>query len=108
MNSFTLLFLLMFAIVTATQFWLTKRQAAYVLAHHDEVPEAFTKTISLAAHQKAADYKLAKSEGIFIMDGSKRSGHGNAYFTGLGNNKRIVFYDNLVASLDDEELEAVF
>ena len=48
-----------------------------------------------------------KSEGIFIMDGSKRSGHGNAYFTGIGNNKRIVFYDNLVASLDDEELEAV-
>jgi STE24 endopeptidase len=47
------------------------------------------------------------SQGIFIMDGSKRSGHGNAYFTGLGNNKRIVFYDNLVASLDDEELEAV-
>jgi STE24 endopeptidase len=47
------------------------------------------------------------SQGIFIMDGSKRSGHGNAYFTGLGNNKRIVFFDTLVASLDDEELEAV-
>ncbi|MGZ8151676.1 MAG: M48 family metallopeptidase [Methylovulum sp.] len=47
------------------------------------------------------------SQGIFIMDGSKRSGHGNAYFTGIGNNKRIVFYDNLVNSLDDEELEAV-
>jgi len=47
------------------------------------------------------------SQGIFIMDGSKRSGHGNAYFTGLGNNKRIVFYDNLVNSLEDEELEAV-
>ena len=47
------------------------------------------------------------SQGIFIMDGSKRSGHVNAYFTGLGNNKRIVFFDNLVASLDDEELEAV-
>ena len=47
------------------------------------------------------------SNGIFIMDGSKRSGHGNAYFTGLGNNKRIVFYDTLVNSLDDEELEAV-
>ena len=47
------------------------------------------------------------SQGIFIMDGSKRSGHGNAYFTGMGNNKRIVFFDNLVASLDDEELEAV-
>ncbi|MBS3951434.1 MAG: M48 family metallopeptidase [Methylomicrobium sp.] len=47
------------------------------------------------------------SKGIFIMDGSKRSGHGNAYFTGLGNNKRIVFFDTLVKSLDDEELEAV-
>ncbi|NOR71993.1 MAG: M48 family metalloprotease [Methylomarinum sp.] len=47
------------------------------------------------------------SNGIFIMDGSKRSGHGNAYFTGLGNNKRIVFYDTLVDSLDEEELEAV-
>ncbi len=47
------------------------------------------------------------SQGIFIMDGSKRSGHGNAYFTGIGNNKRIVFFDTLVNSLDEEELEAV-
>jgi STE24 endopeptidase len=47
------------------------------------------------------------SKGIFIMDGSKRSGHGNAYFTGIGNNKRIVFFDTLVDSLDEEELEAV-
>lgn len=48
-----------------------------------------------------------KSKGVFIMDGSKRSGHGNAYFTGIGSNKRIVFFDTLVESLDDEELEAV-
>jgi len=47
------------------------------------------------------------SQGIFVMDGSKRSGHGNAYFTGLGNNKRIVFFDTLMASLEEEELEAV-
>ena len=47
------------------------------------------------------------SQGIFIMDGSRRSGHGNAYFTGLGNNKRIVFFDTLVNSLEEEELEAV-
>lgn len=47
------------------------------------------------------------SQGIFIMDGSRRSGHGNAYFTGLGSNKRIVFFDTLVKSLDEEELEAV-
>ncbi|MGR9086052.1 MAG: M48 family metallopeptidase [Gammaproteobacteria bacterium] len=47
------------------------------------------------------------SKGIFIMDGSRRSGHGNAYFTGIGSNKRIVFFDTLVKSLDEEELEAV-
>ncbi len=47
------------------------------------------------------------SQGIFVMDGSKRSGHGNAYFTGLGNNKRIVFFDTLMATLEAEELEAV-
>lgn len=47
------------------------------------------------------------SKGIFIMDGSRRSGHGNAYFTGLGNNKRIVFFDTLIDSLDEDELEAV-
>jgi len=47
------------------------------------------------------------SNGIFIMDGSKRSGHGNAYFTGMGSNKRIVFFDTLAESLDDEEMEAV-
>jgi STE24 endopeptidase len=274
MNSFTLIFLIALALSSGIQFWLAKRQAFYVAQHRDNVPDAFKNTVSLAAHQKAADYTLAKgrlakvdgvlsiivlllftlggvinsvfafwsatvsssllagvlatastllmmsvielpsnwyqtfvieeqfgfnkssvtqfikdhllqlvlgaaiglpllalilwvmdsigslwwlwawgiiisfsllmswlyptliaplfnkftpmeegalkdrissllnrcgfnSQGIFIMDGSKRSGHGNAYFTGLGNNKRIVFFDNLVNSLEDEELEAV-
>ena len=48
-----------------------------------------------------------RSKGIFVMDGSKRSGHGNAYFTGFGNNKRIVFFDTLLESLDTDEIEAV-
>lgn len=274
MNSFTLIFLFALALSSGIQFWLAARQKSFVAQHRDNVPDAFKDTVSLAAHQKAADYTLAKgklgdidgvlsiivlllltlggvinsvfqfwtaniasplmagvaatatiffimtiielpsswyqtfvieeqfgfnksshaqfikdhlmqlglgaaiglpllalilwvmdavgslwwlwawsilisfsllmswlyptliaplfnkftpmeegalkerisglltrcgfnSQGIFIMDGSKRSGHGNAYFTGLGNNKRIVFFDNLVASLDDEELEAV-
>lgn len=47
------------------------------------------------------------SKGIFVMDGSRRSAHGNAYFTGLGQNKRIVFYDTLISSLDGDEIEAV-
>jgi STE24 endopeptidase len=48
-----------------------------------------------------------KSQGIFVMDGSRRSGHGNAYFTGLGNNKRIVFFDTLLNTLDEDQIEAV-
>ncbi len=48
-----------------------------------------------------------KSSGLFVMDASKRSGHGNAYFTGFGKSKRIVFFDTLLESLDDDEVEAV-
>ncbi|KPK48412.1 MAG: peptidase M48, partial [Thiotrichales bacterium SG8_50] len=48
-----------------------------------------------------------RSKGIFVMDGSKRSAHGNAYFTGFGRNKRIVFFDTLLDSLNESEVEAV-
>ena len=48
-----------------------------------------------------------RSSGLFVMDGSKRSSHGNAYFTGFGNNKRIVFFDTLLARLAPGEIEAV-
>ncbi|MCX4188548.1 M48 family metallopeptidase [Methylophaga sp. OBS4] len=48
-----------------------------------------------------------KSQGIYVMDGSRRSGHGNAYFTGLGNNKRIVFFDTLLNTLNEDQIEAV-
>jgi STE24 endopeptidase len=48
-----------------------------------------------------------RSNGVFVMDGSRRSSHGNAYFSGLGTNKRIVFFDTLLKSLDADEVEAV-
>ena len=47
------------------------------------------------------------SSGLFVMDGSKRSNHGNAYFTGLGKSKRIVFFDTLLSRLQGGEIEAV-
>ena len=47
------------------------------------------------------------SNGIFVMDGSRRSGHGNAYFTGFGQQKRIVFFDTLMENLEHAEMEAV-
>lgn len=48
-----------------------------------------------------------RASGLFVMDGSKRSGHGNAYFTGFGRAKRVVFFDTLLTRLMPEEIEAV-
>ena len=48
-----------------------------------------------------------KSQGLFVMDGSARSSHGNAYFTGFGNSKRVVFFDTLLERLNADEIEAV-
>jgi STE24 endopeptidase len=48
-----------------------------------------------------------KVKGLMVMDGSRRSAHGNAYFTGFGAAKRIVFFDTLLAALDPPEVEAV-
>jgi STE24 endopeptidase len=47
------------------------------------------------------------AKGLFVMDGSKRSGHANAYFTGFGASKRVVFYDTLLAKLSPAEVDAV-
>jgi len=47
------------------------------------------------------------SSGLFVMDGSKRSAHGNAYFTGFGAARRIVFFDTLLEKLAPQEIEAV-
>ncbi|MBA2409822.1 MAG: M48 family metallopeptidase [Gammaproteobacteria bacterium] len=48
-----------------------------------------------------------QSKGVFVMDGSRRSAHGNAYFTGYGRNKRIVFFDTLMETLTPAEIESV-
>ena len=48
-----------------------------------------------------------KVKGLMVMDGSRRSSHGNAYFTGFGNSKRIVFFDTLLTRLTPPEVEAV-
>ena len=48
-----------------------------------------------------------KSDGFFVMDGSRRSAHSNAYFTGLGKQKRVVFFDTLLKTLNPSEMEAV-
>jgi len=47
------------------------------------------------------------SKGFYVMDGSKRSAHSNAYFTGFGSSKRVVFYDTLLTALSAAEVDAV-
>ncbi|MDH4093652.1 MAG: M48 family metallopeptidase [Betaproteobacteria bacterium] len=60
MNAFSWTFLAALAAATLTRLWLARRQAAHVRAHRDAVPPEFTAVIPLAAHQKAADYTVAK------------------------------------------------
>lgn len=64
------------------------------------------------ASLRARVERLARAIGfgvkdVFVMDGSRRSAHGNAYMTGFGANKRIVFFDTLVDALKEDEIEAV-
>jgi STE24 endopeptidase len=64
-----------------------------------------------AALRERIDALLARcgfhAKAVYVMDGSKRSSHGNAYFTGLGREKRIVFFDTLLSSLDPAQVESV-
>ena len=48
-----------------------------------------------------------KSKGLFVMNASLRSTHGNAFFTGIGKNKRIVFFDTLLKTINPDEMEAI-
>ena len=61
MHWFTQLFALLLVAATLTRSWLNQRQVAAVLRHRDRVPEAFDGQIDLAAHQKAADYTVARA-----------------------------------------------
>ncbi|MBF0360165.1 MAG: M48 family metallopeptidase [Oligoflexia bacterium] len=74
--------------------WFNKFSPMPDGAHKDEVIKLLNKT--------GFNYK-----GLFVMDASKRSNHGNAYFTGWGKNRRIVFFDTLLSTLEPQEVVAV-
>ncbi len=57
--------------------------------------------------EQLAQHCAFAASGIFVMDGSKRSAHSNAFFTGLGKGRRIVLFDTLIAQMNTEELAAV-
>ncbi|MFV2030565.1 M48 family metallopeptidase [Neisseria sp. S1] len=83
--------------------WAYPKWIAPLFNKFEPLPEGPLK----AQIESLLDRTGFQSNGIFVMDGSRRSGHGNAYFTGLGTNKRIVFFDTLLKDMQPEEIEAV-
>jgi STE24 endopeptidase len=57
--------------------------------------------------EKLVSHAGFKARGVFVMDASRRSSHGNAYFTGFGKNKRVVFFDTLIKELENNEVKAI-
>jgi STE24 endopeptidase len=92
--------------------WVAFNLAVLVL-YPTVIAPLFNKFVPLEAGpvRERVERLLARcgfaSKGLFVMDGSRRSAHGNAYFTGFGRSKRIVFFDTLLARLDADEIEAV-
>lgn len=83
--------------------WAYPSLIAPLFNKFEPLPEGETK-LKIEALLVRASFS---SNGLFVMDASKRSSHGNAYFTGFGKNKRIVFFDTLLKNLIPSEIEAV-
>lgn len=115
-----LIFVILFLMRGAGSLWWLYAwavwQGYYVLVNWAAptlIAPLFNKFTPLAdeALKQRAEALLARcgfsAKGFFVMDGSRRSAHGNAYFTGFGRTKRIVFFDTLIERLQAAEVEAV-
>ena len=83
--------------------WVFPTFIAPIFNKFQALEEGALKT-QIEALLKRCDFA---SQGLFVMDGSKRSAHGNAFFAGMGKAKRIVFFDTLIEKLNPGEVEAV-
>jgi STE24 endopeptidase len=98
--------------VYAWAFWLTFSLAMMVI-YPTFIAPLFNKFEPMPAGELRSRIEALlercgfRSDGLFVMDGSRRSAHGNAYFTGFGKGKRIVFFDTLLNRLGGDEIEAV-
>lgn len=98
--------LLLWLALVAFQVFLTWAWPTFIAPLFNKFRPLENQTLKLRIEEllKRNDFH---SDGIYVMDGSARSAHGNAYFTGFGKSKRIVFFDTLIDSLDHEQIEAV-
>ena len=83
--------------------WIFPSFIAPLFNKFEPLPDGALKT-QIEALLARCDFA---SQGLFVMDGSKRSAHGNAFFAGMGKSKRIVFFDTLIEKLNPGEVEAV-
>ncbi len=91
-------------VTSLTLSWAAPRFIAPLFNRFTAVTDGALKQRIEALVQKCG---FAADGGVFIMDASRRSAHGNAYFTGIGRNKRIVFFDTLLSRIEIPEVEAV-
>lgn len=94
---------LVYTLITLTLMWLFPIFISPLFNKFEPLEDLDLK----AAIQSLLEKSGFTASGIFVMDGSRRSAHGNAYFTGLGKNKRIVFFDTLIDKLHQSEIIAV-
>lgn len=95
-----------FIVLTVFQFlliWIYPTWIAPIFNKFKPLESAELKT----GIEKLVENAGFKAREVFVMDASKRSSHGNAYFTGFGKNKRIVFFDTLLTKLENREVEAI-
>jgi len=83
--------------------WLAPSVIMPLFNKFQPLEDAALKTRVLALMQRTG----FQADGFFVMDGSRRSAHSNAFFTGLGKQKRVVFFDTLLKQLNADEMEAV-
>jgi STE24 endopeptidase len=83
--------------------WLAPSVIMPLFNKFQPLEDAVLKTRVMALMQRTG----FQADGFFVMDGSRRSAHSNAFFTGLGKQKRVVFFDTLLKQLNADEMEAV-
>ncbi len=95
-----------FAVMTGFQFFLLWIYPTWIAPLFNKFSPLESEELSQGIN-KLVEKAGFKAKEIFIMDASKRSSHGNAYFTGFGKNKRVVFFDTLLKQLSHKEILAI-
>ena len=98
--------LLSFILITVFQFGLLWLYPTYIAPLFNKFKELESQELKTEI-EKLVDHAGFQSKGVYVMDASKRSSHGNAYFTGFGKNKRVVFFDTLLKDLENKEVLAI-